>query len=174
MRLAGRPGVSKVLYPGPGTYTLTAYVAVHGSDGLSYLKSYFDANGTMQRTVELTTAIADGPRLVGTASRLDDASRVLTVTNEGNETATAVSVRISSGGFSSDAPKWTDDKRCKTDEPFNQFVVCTLGDLAAGASQKVALKAEANNTCYKDGLYWSYEAKNSSQLDETLCPRRRF
>ncbi|MFI9586019.1 hypothetical protein ACIHCQ_30225 [Streptomyces sp. NPDC052236] len=175
----GSIGGSQEFYPGPGTYTLVAYVSADGSQAGSPGGWHeIHASGEMRRTITLSTPLAAGPRLHGTVSRVGyyGGPSALTVTNKGDATANAVSIQLSSVGR--DTAKVTDDKRCKAVGNWGDLE-CTLGDLAAGASQTVSLKTdEASKLCDGEygGLYWSYKAKNFPEQPEPgaktgICPQ---
>ncbi|WP_330319171.1 hypothetical protein [Streptomyces platensis] len=175
----GGIGGSQQFYPGPGTYTLVADVSADGSQDGSSPGSWHEihASGQMQRTITLSTPLAAGPRLQGAVSEGGYGPTALTVTNKGDGTAKAVSIQLRASG-GGDTAKVTDDKRCKTDDRGDDLE-CTLGDLAAGASQTVSLKTdEASKLCDREygGLYWSYKAENFPEWPEPgakmgICPQ---
>ena len=137
---------NSVLYPGPGTYTLTAAFSVEayktpagGDEGVDG----FTLNGDLSDPVALATTIALGPRLTGTTA-LVEGHRVVTVTNAGDQPAPSVHVYISDDADPFAQEAISDDKRCDNQ---GNATLCTLGSLAPGASASVQLTAAATSTC---------------------------
>jgi hypothetical protein len=154
---AGTTGTEAV-YPGPGTYTLVGDVTARASQQVGGGgTTSFEASGRMERSVTLTTPLP-GPRLQGYGT-----PSALTVTNKGERTANAVTIRLSS--LVLDPKKVTTDKRCAPAGAGR--LACTLGNLAPGASDSVPLNTqETSKLCGLNDLdvlslfFWSYQAEN--------------
>jgi hypothetical protein len=132
------------LYPGPGTYTLTASVEVKAV----VPNAGFTANGKISHDITLTTPIPPGPRLDGGTNRAGGALTV-TVTNVGNKPATNVKINIEATGEAADAMleqriAITDDSRC-SDKTFG--AACKLSSLAPEASASFDLTSAAEELC---------------------------
>jgi hypothetical protein len=158
-----------VLYPGPGTYTLTAsfYVEAYmgpgdGNDGISG----FVLNGEMSQDITLATAIAPGPRLSGGADTVNGA-RTVTVTNNGDKPATGVKIFIlDRSNLLGQRIVISDDQRCSD---AGVVAECALGSLAPGESTSVALTTNATDICDvglsgTPAFSWGYSADSVPAL----------
>jgi hypothetical protein len=157
-----------VLYPGPGTYTLTAAFAAQAyqtpADGDEGVNG-FTVDGDMSNQVTLATAIAPGPRLTGSAATVNGA-RVVTVTNTGDQPAPSVDVFISDDADPFAQQAISDDPGCDNE---GSETLCTLGSLAPGASASVTLTAAATSTCEEGEdstptYSWQYSADGSNYI----------
>jgi hypothetical protein len=157
-----------VLYPGPGTYTLTAAFAAEAyktpADGDEGVNG-FTLDGDMSHDVTLATAIAPGARLTGSEATVNGA-RVLTVTNAGDQPAPSVHVYISDDADPFAQQPISDNPRCDNEDG---VTLCTLGSLAPGASASVTLTAAATSTCEEGEdatptFSWQYSADGSDYI----------
>jgi hypothetical protein len=157
-----------VLYPGPGTYTLTAAFAAEAyktpADGDEGVNG-FTLDGDLSHHITLVTAIAPGPRLTGAASTVNGA-RVVTVTNAGDQSAPSVDVYVSDDADPFAQQAISDDPGCDNE---GSETLCTLGSLAPGASASVTLTAAATSTCEEGEdstptYSWQYSADGSNYI----------
>jgi hypothetical protein len=143
--VADETDTGSALYPGPGTYTLTASVHVKAS----MPNSQFTVDGEISQEITLTTAITPGPRLNGGTTRGGGTAGV-TVTNIGDKPAAGVKIEISAHSdvaersINREGIAITNDKRCR-DEGYAE--VCELGSLAPKASGSVELSSAAYDLC---------------------------
>jgi hypothetical protein len=132
------------LYPGPGTYTLTASVEVKAV----VPNAGFTVNGKISHDITLAAPIPPGPRLEG-GTNSAGGTLTVTVTNVGKKPATNVRINIEADGEALDAIleqriAITDDSRCSD----NRFgAECRLSSLAPGASASFDLTSAAEDLC---------------------------
>jgi hypothetical protein len=157
------------LYPGPGTYTLTASVEVKAV----VRNAGFAANGKISHDITLTTPVPPGPRLNGGTNRADGTLTV-TVTNVGNMPATNVKINIEASGEAADAMleqriAITDDSRC-SDKRFG--AECKLSSLAPEVSASFDLTSAAEDLCDRaetSAFAYSYTACGTWSRSSLPC-----